>query len=71
MRKVVWLAGVLFILFFSVDLTQSAGAEEPKLLIPETSFDYGYVPPRSTLSHYYLVKNAGTDTLKIKEVKPG
>jgi hypothetical protein len=71
MKKVVWLAGVLFILFFAVKLTQNTQAGEPKLLIPETSFDYGFVPPRCTLSHYYLVKNAGTDSLKIKEVKPG
>jgi hypothetical protein len=71
MKKMVWLVGVLFLLFFAVSLTQNAQAGEPKLLIPETSFDYGYVPTRSVLSHYYLVKNVGTDSLKIKDVKPG
>lgn len=71
MKKVIWLIGVLFLLFFTVNLTHKAQAGEPKLLMPETTFDYGSVPPKSVLSHYYLVKNMGTDTLKIKDVKPG
>ncbi len=48
-----------------------AQAEGPKLLIPQTMFDFGYVPPQSKISHYYLVKNVGEDTLKIEKVKPG
>jgi hypothetical protein len=34
-------------------------------------FDFGYVPPQSVISHYYLVKNVGEDTLRIENVKPG
>ena len=71
MKKVVGWAGILFLLYLALSFTARVQAGEPKLLIPETSFDYGYVPTKSILSHYYLVKNVGTDSLKIKEVKPG
>ncbi len=71
MKKVTWCV-VLFICFCLVGtLISNVFAGQPKLLIPETSFDYGYVPTKSTISHYYLVKNLGTDSLKIENVKPG
>lgn len=43
----------------------------PKILMPETRWDYGDVPQNSTLSHAYWIKNIGDDTLKIVNVKPG
>jgi hypothetical protein len=71
MKKAIGVVTVLLLLCFVVNLAPKALAGGPKLLIPETVFDFGLVPTKSTLSHYYLVKNAGTDTLKIENVKPG
>ncbi len=44
---------------------------DPKILVPEQSWDFGHIPQQSTISHAYWVKNVGTDTLKIIKVKPG
>ncbi len=76
MKRVVRLVLIFFLLYLvggfihpaQADQTQ---AEGPKLLIPETVFDFGYAPPLSKISHYYLIKNVGTDTLKIENVRPG
>ncbi len=71
MKKAVRLGVFLFLLYLAGSFIYQAQAEGPKLLIPETVFDFGYAPPRSVISHYYLVKNVGTDTLKIEKVRPG
>jgi len=71
MKRVIGLVVILCLLCFVGNFIHKAQAGGPKLLIPETTFDYGYAPPKSVLSHYYLVKNLGTDSLKIKDVKPG
>ena len=44
---------------------------DPKIFLPEISYDFGHVPQNSTLTHDYWIKNIGTDTLKIIRVKPG
>ena len=44
---------------------------DPKILIPEKTWDFGHVPQNGTFSHDYWVKNVGTDTLRIVNVKPG
>jgi hypothetical protein len=61
----------LFLAYLAGSFVGQAQAEGPKLLIPQTSFDFGYVPPQSVISHYYMVKNVGEDILKIEKVKPG
>ena len=71
MKRVTRLVLILFLLYLVGSFTCQAQAEGPKLLIPETDFDFGYAPPKSVLSHYYLIKNVGTDTLKIADVRPG
>ncbi len=43
----------------------------PVLSMPETHWDYGYVPQQSVLTHDYWIRNTGDDTLKIVEVRPG
>jgi hypothetical protein len=45
----------------------SAGA---KILVPETSWDFGHSHNDGQLSHPYWIKNIGDDTLRIS-VKPG
>jgi len=74
MKKAVRLVALLFLLYLAgsfIHQTQADQAEGPALLIPELVFDFGYAPPQSALSHHYLVKNVGTDTLKIEKVRPG
>jgi len=40
-----------------------------KIYIPEIVWKYGRIPEGSVVSHVYWIKNIGTDTLKITEVK--
>jgi len=48
-----------------------AQAGEPKVLIPDPKWDFGFIPAGGVVSHHYLIKNLGTDTLKIQSVRPG
>ena len=41
------------------------------MVIEESSFDFGYVPQKSKVSHVYWLKSAGDDDLKILKVTPG
>ncbi len=49
----------------------STNATGPKLEVPETNFDYGYTVQNAKIAHVYWLKNSGTDTLKLKDVRPG
>ena len=44
---------------------------DPKIVVPVQKWDFGYVPQQSTLTHDYWIRNAGSDTLRIVQVKPG
>lgn len=44
---------------------------DPRIVIPEKSWDFGYVPQKGTFTHDYWIKNVGTDTLRIIKVRPG
>lgn len=57
---------LLFILCLPI-LAMAGG----KISVPETHFDYGNVSQNSTLSHGYIIRNIGDDTLKIIQVRPG
>ena len=71
MKRAIRVVLFLFLVYLVGSFMGQAQAEGPKLLIPQTMFDFGCVPPQSVISHYYLVKNVGEDTLKIERVKPG
>ncbi|MGB2770191.1 MAG: hypothetical protein WBC88_10740 [Candidatus Zixiibacteriota bacterium] len=71
MKRAVKVVLFLFLVCLVGGFINQVQAEGPKLLIPQTMFDFGYVPPQSKISHYYLVKNVGEDILKIEKVKPG
>jgi hypothetical protein len=43
----------------------------PRLTIPESSFDFGYVPQNSSISHEFWLYSEGDDSLKILKVIPG
>ena len=61
---------VLLTLIFALGLFGSAMAD-PAMTIPESVFDFGYVPQHSKISHIFWLHSTGTDTLKIIKVKPG
>ncbi len=49
----------------------SIATAQPKMAIPESAFDFGYVPQHSKISHVFWLHSTGTDTLKILNVRPG
>ena len=46
-------------------------AQKPMLSVPQTTFDFGYVPQGVKISHVYWLINEGGDTLLIQNIKPG
>ncbi|MFH2037136.1 MAG: DUF1573 domain-containing protein [Candidatus Zixiibacteriota bacterium] len=64
-RKSLLLAS-LVILALSANLSA-----QPELTIPEKSFDFGFVPQNSQISHTFWLHSTGTDSLLITHVKPG
>jgi hypothetical protein len=44
---------------------------QPEMTIAEPSFDFGYCPQNSKVSHVFWLHSTGTDTLNIVQVKPG
>ncbi len=44
---------------------------QPQMTIPDPEFDFGYVPQHSKISHVFWLHSTGTDSLLIKNVKPG
>lgn len=46
-------------------------AAAPRLTMPETSFDFGFVPQNAKISHVFWLHSTGDDTLKIVQVVPG
>jgi hypothetical protein len=71
MKRVIFFCGLLVVLMLGLIFLYEAQAGEPKMLIPETTFDFGLIPEGNVVSHHYLIKNLGTDTLKIENVRPG
>lgn len=71
MKRVIFFSGMLVLLTVGLIFVNEAQAGGPKMLIPETTWDFGYTPSGSVVDHHYLIKNLGTDTLKIQSVSPG
>lgn len=65
----VWIP--LLLLFFSESQAQKKPVLGPKILLPETEWDFGYVPQNAVVSHFFTIKNVGDDTLQIIKVRPG
>ena len=61
---------ILLVLVIMLVIGGSASAD-PQIFIPEPYFDFGNVPQKSAIKHDYVIKNIGTDTLRITRVKPG
>jgi len=43
----------------------------PRLVIPETEFEFGFAPQNSKVTHYFWLFSKGDDSLKIIQVVPG
>jgi hypothetical protein len=52
-------------------LAQQENLSKARIFLPDTRWDYGYVPKGSTVSHMFQIKNIGEDTLIIVRVRPG
>lgn len=68
-------AGLIFWTVFSFVLAQQvdalvveSGMKVPKLEMSELKWDFGIIPRAGKVTHNYIIKNAGKDTLKIKSV---
>ncbi len=44
---------------------------EPKLELSSKDYDFGFVPQHAKVSHTFMLKSVGDDTLKIVQVVPG
>jgi len=51
--------------------SQDPSVSGPALSIPDTAFDFGYVPQHSEITHKYRLYSVGDDTLQIISVRPG
>ncbi len=49
---------------------QNLPASGAKISFSESMWDFGYVPKVGTVTHTYIIKNIGTDTLIIVKVRP-
>jgi hypothetical protein len=67
MKKLTVLLGVTVVCIL---LVQPASAA-PRLTMPESVFDFGFVPQNSTISHGFWLLSTGDDTLRIIRIKPG
>ena len=56
---------------FAQDDTAPDGPDGPRLEVPVTEFDFGFVPQNVRISHTFWLLNTGTDSLFIRDVKPG
>ncbi len=52
-------------------LVAGRSSASPRLTMPETEFDFGFVPQNSKISHVFWLHSTGEDSLKIIQVVPG
>ena len=46
-------------------------ANQPRIEVPEVTFNFGYVPQGASISHTFWLYSVGGDTLRITDVRPG
>ena len=66
-RKTAFVLALLGGLLLMLPPVQAA----PKLVIDQPEFDFGYVPQNSHVSHRFVLRSAGEDSLRIIKVVPG
>lgn len=68
-NRTVLAASIMLIAVSSVALGQ-APSTGPRIKCTPEVFDFGYVPQDATVSHTYWLKNTGTETAVITQIKP-
>lgn len=61
----------LLLILISVLVLAGIATSAPRLTIAESSFDFGFVPQHSKISHDFWLLSTGDDELKILKVVPG
>jgi len=61
----------LILIMISVSILAGYAASAPRLTIAESSFNFGFVPQHSKISHDFWLLSTGEDVLKILRVVPG
>ena len=56
---------------FALALLVSAAYAAPRMQLSETTYNFGYAPQNSRISHIFWIKSTGDDTLLITKVIPG
>ncbi|MCK4428587.1 MAG: DUF1573 domain-containing protein [candidate division Zixibacteria bacterium] len=69
-KSLVLLSLFLFGLYVLV-LAQTEKLSKARIFVPDTRWDFGYIPKGGSVSHTFQVKNVGEDTLIIVKVRPG
>ncbi|PJA26566.1 MAG: hypothetical protein CO189_10220 [candidate division Zixibacteria bacterium CG_4_9_14_3_um_filter_46_8] len=49
--------------------TEAQMPSKARITVDEPTFDFGAVPPRSTVSHAFKIRNTGEDTLIISRIQ--
>ncbi|MBW1668436.1 MAG: DUF1573 domain-containing protein [Deltaproteobacteria bacterium] len=73
MRKILALLALLLLLLAEALIGPSfaRALAGPKMVLKETSFDFGAVEQGKTIAHTFIVYNKGAQPLRIKRVRPG
>ncbi len=61
---------IVLILFVISNLAVFAQKVSPRIFVKDNIYDFKEVPQNTKLKHEFVIKNEGTGTLEIKEVKP-
>ena len=69
--KSLFLMGVFFFSLHALVLAQKEKLSRARIFLPDTRWDFGYVPKGGSVTHIFKVKNIGEDTLIIVRVRPG
>ena len=63
---------VLWVLCFFLGTGMAISAPiAPSLQVPLPDYDFGEIEEGGSLTHDYLIKNTGLETLEIYDVRPG
>ena len=65
-RSLVGLVPVVLLLVLA-----GAAISAPRLVMPETEFNFGFVPQNAQIAHVFWLYSKGDDSLKIIQVVPG
>jgi uncharacterized cupredoxin-like copper-binding protein len=65
------LLSLLLVSLCPLAMAQEKELSRARIFLPDTRWDFGYIPQGGSVSHIFQVKNIGEDTLIIIRVRPG